>query len=117
MDFDQDNLMGHLTNYCLNKDSAKYVNNEKFKETDEGTKRLLSNVLKTMKTKGVDIDKFKQDVKDICTKLVYSLRPYIVNTYHTEMGFEGQANQNCFHILGLDLMLDSNHKCWIIEIN
>jgi hypothetical protein len=117
MDFDQDNLMGHLTNYCLNKDSDKYVNNENFKETDNGTKRLLTNVMKVIKEKGVDIHKFKQDVKDICTKLVYSLRPYIVNTYHTEMGFEGQANQNCFHILGLDLMLDSDHKCWILEIN
>lgn len=112
-----DNMMGHLTNYCLNKDSDKYVNNNNFKETDDGTKRLLSNVLKVMKAKGVDIDKFKSDVKDICGKLVHALKPFIVNSYHSEMGYEEQANQNCFHILGLDLMLDSDLKCWILEIN
>lgn len=63
--FSEDNMMGHLTNYCLNKESDKYVNNNNFKQSDDGTKRLLSNVLKVMKSKGVDIDKFKSDVKDI----------------------------------------------------
>lgn len=112
-----DNLMGHLTNYCLNKDSAKYVNNNNFKQSDDGTKRLLSNVLKVMKQRGVDIDKFKKDVRDICSKLTYAFRPIIVNNYHTEMGFPEQSNQNCFHVFGLDLMMDENHKVWVLEIN
>lgn len=112
----KDNLMGHLTNYCLNKESDKYVDNTNFKESDKGTKRLLSNILKVMKEGGIDIEKFKKDTKDICTKLVYALRPHIVNNYHTEMGTE-ESHQNCFHIFGLDLMIDVDHKVWVLEIN
>lgn len=113
----KDNLMGHLTNYCLNKESKKYVNNNNFHEADNGTKRLLTNVLKVIESMGVDLTKFNENVKDICTKLVIALRPHIVNTYHYEIGLEGKANQNCFHILGLDLMLDEDHKLWVLEIN
>jgi hypothetical protein len=113
----KDNLKGHLTNYCLNKESEKYVDNANFKSTDDGTKRLLSSVLKTMEARGINIKKFKADTKDICTKLVYALRPHIVNNYHVEMGLEGQVNQNCFHVFGLDLMIDDDHKVWVLEIN
>ena len=113
----QDNLMGHLTNFSLNKESEKFVNNQNFKESDDGTKRLLSSVLKVLESKGLNIDKFKEEIKSICSKLVYSLRPYIVNTYHTEIGLDGQTNQNWFHLLGLDIMIDADHKWWVLEIN
>lgn len=41
-------LFGHLTNFTLNKDNENYINKENFMEEDDGTKRLVSNVLKTM---------------------------------------------------------------------
>ena len=113
----KDNLMGHLTNYCLNKESDKYVNNNNFQNSDNGTKRLLSNVLKVLGEMGVDIEKFNEELKDIWTKLVMAMRPSMVNTYHYEIGREGLTNQNCFHLLGLDLMMDMDHKLWVLEIN
>jgi len=93
------------------------VNNNNFRESDNGTKRLLTNVLKTMESLGVDLAKFNKDLEDICTKMVIAFRPHIVNTYHYEIGQEGKANQNCFHIFGFDLMLDADHKLWVLEIN
>jgi len=90
----KDNLVGHLTNFCLNKESEKYVNNANFKDTDEGTKRLFTKVLQVLGKMGVDLGKFKEDLNDICTKLVIALRPHIVNKYHHEIGLEGEANQN-----------------------
>ena len=117
LEFGEDDLMGHLTNYCFNKDSDKYVNNQNFKENDNGSKRLLTSVMKIMKQNGVDTDKFKADVKDLWAKLVYIFQPYLVHQYHKEIGIEGVANQNCFHIFGIDVLLDENHKLWILEIN
>lgn len=117
LEYGEDNLMGHLTNYCFNKDSDKYVNNQNFQTNDNGSKRLLTSVMKIMEKNGVNIQKFKDDVKDLCAKIVYIFQPYLVHCYHKEIGVEGEANQNCFHIFGLDVLLDENHKCWILEIN
>lgn len=94
LEFGEDNLMGHLTNYCFNKDSDKYVNNNNFKEKDDGSKRLLTSVMKTLEAKGVNIQKFKADVKDLCAKIVYIFQPYLVNCFHKEIGLKGAANQN-----------------------
>jgi hypothetical protein len=54
----------HLTNFSLNKNSAKYV-----KENDEdgggGNKRLLSKVLKVLeKEQGIDPTKILEQIKD-----------------------------------------------------
>lgn len=109
--------MGHLTNFSLNKESKKFVNNNNFQDSDDGTKQLFTKVLKVLEEMGVDLDKFNDELEDICTKLTIALRPHIVNHYHIEIGPEGETNQNCFHILGLDLMIDEDHKLWVLEIN
>lgn len=116
-DLEQDNLMGHLTNYCLNKDSDKFVNNNNFKVKDDGTKRLLTTVLKTIDELGVNVEEFKANVKDICAKLMFAFQPHIINHFHIEMGRGEEVNQNVFHIFGLDIMLDESHKPWVLEIN
>ena len=92
--YSEDNLMSHLTNYSLNKTSLKFVNNNDFQQKDDGSKRLLSTVMKLMEERGVDIDKFKSDVKDICTKLAYAYRPHLVNNYHKVIGPSDEVNQN-----------------------
>ena len=45
----KDNLMGHLTNYTLNKTSAKFKIKDNFMTNDNGSKRLLSHMLITLK--------------------------------------------------------------------
>jgi hypothetical protein len=89
-----ENLMGHLTNYCLNRESAKYVDNKDFKNTDAGSKRLLSTMFKKLEAKGVDVDEIKAEIKDISTKIVLALQPFLVNSFHAEMGVGDEGNQN-----------------------
>lgn len=36
--------------------------------------------------------------------------------FHTQMGV-GASNKNCFHIFGIDILLDHNGKAWLMEIN
>lgn len=45
----KDNLMGHLTNYTLNKASLKFKIKDNFMTNDDGSKRLLSHMLITLK--------------------------------------------------------------------
>lgn len=93
-DLDVENLKGHLTNYCLNRDSEKFVNNKDFLLNDNGTKRLLSTILNHLDEKDVDVDEIRDDIKDICTKVVLALQPFLVNSFHSEMGVGEEVNQN-----------------------
>lgn len=113
----EENLKGHLTNYCLNKQSEKFVYNSDFLLNDNGTKRLLTTIFHKIEEMGGDTDEIRDDIRDICTKVSMALQPYLVNTFHTEMGVGEEVNQNCFQIFGLDVLLDENYKCWLMEIN
>ena len=114
----KDNLMGHLTNYSLNKTSSKYKLRENFMNSNDGNKRLLSSMFNTLKiVKGVDIEDLKSELKDIATKIVFALQPFLINSFHNEMGIGSETNQNCFHIFGIDILLDQKHKPWLLEIN
>ena len=33
------------------------------------------------------------------------------------MGHSEETNQNCFHIFGIDILIDEKHKPWLLEIN
>ncbi|CAI2385531.1 unnamed protein product [Moneuplotes crassus] len=111
-------LYKHLTNFSLNKKNENYVCNNDFENNEnEGNKRLLSTIFRHLENEGVDVDEIKDDIRDICSKLVLALQPFLVNTFHTDMGVGEETNQNCFHIFGLDILLDENYKSWVMEIN
>ncbi|CAI2361594.1 unnamed protein product [Moneuplotes crassus] len=110
-------LFSHLTNFTLNKENEKFKTSKDFKTKDEGSKRLLSTVLKSLKKEGADVESIKNQIRDIATKIVIAFQPFLVNTYHTEVGIEGESNQNCFHIFGFDILIDDNSKCWLMEVN
>lgn len=114
---DDADLFSHLTNYCLNRENAHYVNNDDFKNNDNGSKRLLSSVYKSLEHMGVDTNCIKQQIKDICTKIVLAFQPFLIHSFHNEMGSGKDCNQRWFHIFGLDVLLDADLKCWVMEIN
>lgn len=45
-----------------------------------------------------------------------SLEPYLKNAYHCFINAENN-NPRCFHIIGLDILVDENLNAWLIEIN
>jgi len=111
-------LFGHLTNFWLNRKSDKYETNNDFENNEnEGSKRLLSSIFRHLENEGVDVEEIKDDIKDITTKVVLAMQPFLVNTFHTDMGVGDETNQNVFHIFGLDILLDEDYKCWVMEIN
>jgi len=56
-------LYAHLTNFTLNKDNENYLNKEDFMDEDSGTKRLVSNVFKTLEKE------YECDIEDLWARI------------------------------------------------
>lgn len=55
----KDKLLGHLTNYSLNKNSDKFIESTKFFEENNASKRLMSKLFQSISSK-CDLDKLKE---------------------------------------------------------
>jgi tubulin polyglutamylase TTLL6/13 len=77
----EDNLqdmMMHLTNYSLNKHSAKFQANKTAIVDSVGHKRSLRYTLKFLKkTEGRDSDKLMVQIKDIIVKTLIAAQPHL----------------------------------------
>ena len=71
-------LFSHLTNFTLNKDNDKYINKDDFMEEDSGTKRLMSNVFKTIE-EDCDIEELKRKIRDVTIKSFMMISPFLKN--------------------------------------
>jgi tubulin polyglutamylase TTLL1 len=97
---DMDNMFVHLTNVSLQKFSSTYNDVHGGKWTVENLKLLLEG------TRGKEAtDKLFDDIGWIMVQSLKSVQNVIVNDRH------------CFEIYGYDVIIDSNLKPWLIEIN
>jgi hypothetical protein len=44
------------------------------------------------------------------------LEPYLKNAYHCFISPDHE-NPRCFQVLGLDILIDENWNCWLMEVN
>ena len=58
----------------------------------------------------------KRQIEDLAAKTVVALEPYLRNAYSCSMGGDLQ-NPRCFQILGLDILMDEQWNCWLMEVN
>ena len=68
-----DVLLGHLTNYSLNKNSDNYMHSEDLLYQQEGSKRTLSSVFKLLQQDGVDTEALFERIKEVCMKTLIAL--------------------------------------------
>ena len=112
------NLFMHLTNYSLNKQSDKFkLAGSDFADINStASKQLLTSVLKKLQSKGRDVRLLKRQIEDLAAKTVIALEPYLRNSYHCFISTD-HDNPRCFHILGLDILIDEDWNCWLMEVN
>ena len=112
------NMFMHLTNYSINKASADFVQNDKDDGTGEGHKKSLKQIYEeiTLLEGEEKVEKLKESIKDVLIKTLITGEPSIKHMYRSCQP-EDLENQLCFQILGFDIMLDSNLKPWLIEVN
>jgi tubulin polyglutamylase TTLL6/13 len=108
----------HLTNYSLNKQNDKFVlADENFADLNSNaSKQLLTSIYKKLQQRGRDTRLLKRQINDLVAKTVIALEPYLKNAYHCFISTD-QTNPKCFQILGLDILVDDQWNCWLMEVN
>lgn len=109
----KDNKYMHLTNYSVNKKNENFVQNDNLENDDFGFKWSLGAFCKHLETIGIDMNLFWSRIYDVIIKSILSGENHILNAIKKTC----IHRTNCFELFGYDILIDSDLKPWLIEIN
>lgn len=105
----------HLTNFSLNKSSPNFKHTDELIEENEGSKQTLSSYWKALENRGMDVRKIKAEIIKLNQTLLQAMKPFLV--YFQKCIFPRSEPGKYFHVIGVDILLDSKCRPWILEIN
>lgn len=105
----------HLTNFSVNKRSDKFVQNKGNEEEEgqESSKWSFKELRDAFDKQGINYDYVFAQIKDVILKTLICVEPEIVSTLE---GCPGNR-QSCFELYGFDILIDSDLKPWLLEVN
>jgi hypothetical protein len=106
------NKFSHLTNYSINKKNEKFQQNLNADAGDEGHKWSLAALCKHFDMMGIDNDLMWSKIYDVIIKSIISVDGHIQSSLK-----KLQSKNNCFELLGFDVLIDANLKPWLMEVN
>ena len=106
------NLYIHLTNTSLNDKSKKFIiNNDP--EAEKGNTWTLHTLKNKFKRENHDFNIIMEQVKDFSIKTILSMLKKEIMYEHNL----GNYDNNIFCLFGIDVLIDSNLRPWLIEVN
>ncbi|TMW61163.1 hypothetical protein Poli38472_013626 [Pythium oligandrum] len=110
------NRFSHLTNYSVNKQNAKFVENTDGNEAMNASKWSLTTLLEHLVARGVvpDSETVMQRIRSVICKTIIAAEAHLAPLMHQCV--KGSSVQ-CYELFGFDLMLDEQCMPWLIEAN
>ena len=102
----------HLTNYSVNKKNINFIETNG-EEDGTGSKWSLGALRTALRAQGIDDSVVWRKIEDICIKTVISAEPFIFQAMNAYV----PHRDNCFELLGFDILIDSALEPWLIEVN
>eukprot|EP00854_Cymbomonas_tetramitiformis_P004019 gene4019-4987_t len=106
----------HLTNYSVNKRSKDFVKNTDVDEDGVGNKWSLTALWQYLRDEGHSqekVDQVWENIKNTIGKTIIAADTHINTQLNTRCSFPNA----CYELFGVDIMLDSTLKPWLIEVN
>jgi len=110
---DKNNQYSHLTNYSINKKNENFVQNQNQEQDDVGYKWSLTAFCNHLEHVGIDMNLMWSRIYDVI------LKSLICGEHHVMQALKKNCTHrtNCFEIFGFDILIDSDLKPWLMEIN
>lgn len=101
----------HLTNFAVNKKSDKFHIDEQ--RDGVGNKWSLAALRAHFDSNGLSYDQVRMDIEDIVVKTLLSIEHKLYTAADNCL----QYRNNCFELLGFDILIDAAMKPWLLEVN
>lgn len=111
-----DNSFAHLTNYAINKLNENFVFNKGSEDMSSGGKWAITALNKWLDQHGYNSEHVWEAIHKVIIKTIISGLPALQHQYRVFFPRTNDAHC-CFQLLGFDIMLDSDLKPWLIEVN
>jgi len=112
------NTMAHLTNYSLNKRSENYVQAAADEDDTNASKRALTDMLATDSfiPAGLTTDALYSRLSEVSYYAITSMLP-MLRTHKYATKANPHLLTNAFQTFGLDVLVDDEATCWLLEVN